>query len=64
MSTDAEIMQVGNTQTHVKFSVDIDTYYNNWFKHAPTHHWAMSVGHNAKLFEKVAQMIDCDYVIL
>ena len=57
-------MQVGNTQTHVKFSVDIDTYYNNWFKHAPTHHWAMSVGHNAKLFEKVAQMMDCDYVIL
>ena len=63
-STDAEIMQVGNTQTHVKFPVDIDTYYNNWFRHAPTHHWAMSIGHNAKLFEKVAQMLGCEYVIL
>lgn len=63
-STNAEIMQVGNTQTHVKFPLDIDSYYNNWFQYAPTHHWAMSVGHNAKLFAKVAQLLECEYVIL
>lgn len=63
-STDAEIMQVGNTQTHVKFPVDIDTYFENWFKHGPTHHCAMSIGHNAELFAKVAQMLECDYEIL
>lgn len=64
ISTDDEIMQVGNTQTHVKFPVDIDTYFENWFQYAPTHHFAMSVGHNAKLFEKVAQILECEYVIL
>lgn len=64
VSTDAEIMQVGNTQTHVRFPVDIDTFYNKWFQQAPTHHWAMSIGHNASLFEKVAKLMGCEYVIL
>jgi L-arabinose isomerase len=64
VSTDAEIMQIGNTQTHVKFAVDIDTYYDNWFKHAPVHHWAMSVGHNARQFKKVAELLNLECVVL
>lgn len=64
VATDGEIMQIGNTQTPVKFSVDPDTYMENWFMEAPTHHFAMSVGKNAKLFEKVAKLMDMNYVIL
>ena len=64
VSTDGKIMAIGNTQTPVKFSVDPDTYMERWFMEAPTHHCAMSVGKNAALFEKVAELLGCEYVIL
>ena len=46
-STDGPTMQIGNTQTPVRFSRQPDEYMSHWFAHAPTHHCAMSVGHNA-----------------
>ena len=30
---------------------------NQWFALGPTHHFALSVGHNAALFEKVASLL-------
>ncbi len=63
IATANEIMQIGNTQTHVKFSVDPDTYFDRWFKESPTHHCAMSIGHNAELFVKVAEMLNVPYAV-
>ena len=63
-STKGTIMQIGNTQTPVKFSVDPDTYFERWFEEAPTHHCAMSIGHNAALMKKVAELMNLEYVIL
>lgn len=57
-STDGTIMTIGNTQTPVRFKTDPDSYMDAWFKEAPTHHFAMSVGHNASLYEKVADLLD------
>lgn len=59
-----QTLMIGNTQTHIKFSVDPDSYMDKWFVEAPTHHLAMSIGHNAKLFEKVAKLMNINYVIL
>jgi L-arabinose isomerase len=58
-STDGEIMRIGNTQTPVKFKMHPVEYMDVWFAEAPTHHCAMSVGHNAKLFRKVAEVLNC-----
>lgn len=58
------ILTIGNTQTHIKFSVDPDSYMDKWFSEAPTHHLAMSVGHNAELFKKVACMLNIEYVVI
>ena len=52
----APILTIGNTQTHVRFPHHPDTYMDRWFAQAPTHHCAMSVGHNAALFRKVADI--------
>lgn len=60
----APILTIGNTQTHVKFPEHPDRYMDKWFVEAPTHHWAMSVGHNASLFKKVAYMLETHSVIL
>ncbi len=56
-----EILKIGNTQTHVDFGMDLDEYMDEWFKAAPTHHCAMSVGHNADLFEKVAELLGVEF---
>ncbi|MFP4697826.1 MAG: arabinose isomerase [Eubacteriales bacterium] len=63
-AVDEPILTIGNTQTHIKFDVDPDNYMDRWFKEAPTHHFAMSVGHNAEQFKKVAELLDIPYVVL
>ena len=63
-SVDGPIMTIGNTQTPVRFRQSPDDYMDEWFAQAPTHHFAMSVGHNASLFEKTAKMLGIQAVVL
>ncbi|QGH32992.1 arabinose isomerase [Gracilibacillus salitolerans] len=63
-SVDGPIMKIGNTQTPVKFSEHPDPYLARWFAESPTHHCAMSVGHNQSQFSKVAELLQCHYVNL
>ena len=63
-STDGPIMTIGNTQTPVRFKRDPDSYMDAWFAEAPTHHFAMSVGHNASLLNKVADLLRIPAVTL
>ena len=56
------ILTIGNTQTHVDFGMELDDYMDEWFKAAPTHHCAMSVGRNAALFEKTARLLNVEFV--
>lgn len=64
MATDKQIMNIGNTQTQVDFGVSPDEYYDKWFRQAPPHHCAMSVGHNAALFLKVAGLLGIEAVVI
>jgi L-arabinose isomerase len=57
-------MQIGNTQTPVKFRKHPDEYMSQWFAEAPTHHCAMSIGHNASLFQKVGELLQIKHVTL
>lgn len=63
-TTNGPIMTIGNTQTHVRFRKDPDSYMDEWFAEAPTHHFAMSVGHNASLFTKTAELLQIQNVLL
>jgi L-arabinose isomerase len=63
-STDGPTMKIGNTQTPVRFSRHPDDYMSHWFAHAPTHHCAMSVGHNAGRFAKVAELMNLPHLTL
>ncbi|MCU6709119.1 L-fucose/L-arabinose isomerase family protein [Paenibacillus sp. J5C_2022] len=63
-STDNPIMRIGNTQTPIRFSSHPDAYMSKWFAEAPTHHCAMSIGHNASLFEKVGELMNTKCVAL
>ena len=63
-ATPGPIMQIGNTQTPVKFRDHPDTYMARWFAEAPTHHCALSLGHNAELFAKVGNFLELTHVAL
>jgi L-arabinose isomerase len=63
-STDGTIMTIGNTQTPVKFNKSPDEYFDEWFRELPTHHFAMSVGHNASQLVKVAKVLNIPFVEL
>ncbi len=63
-SLDQEIMQIGNTQTHVRFSSLPDPFMERWFREAPTHHFALSIGKNASLFVKIAKLFGIDAIVL
>jgi len=63
-STNGPTMKIGNTQTPVRFNKHPDDYMSAWFAEAPTHHCAMSIGHNASLFQKVGELMNIDYVIM
>ncbi len=63
-STDGPIMKIGNTQTPVKFRKHPDDYMEQWFREAPTHHCAMAIGHQARLFQKVAELLGMVHVTL
>jgi L-arabinose isomerase len=63
-STNGPIMQIGNTQTPVKFRTHPDDYMARWFAEAPTHHCALSIGHNAALFQKAGELLQIRHVTL
>ncbi|MDD2533261.1 MAG: L-fucose/L-arabinose isomerase family protein [Eubacteriales bacterium] len=63
-ATDGAIMQIGNTQTPIRFNLDPDAYFEKWFQEAPTHHCAMAVGHQAELFKKVADLLNIKIVVI
>lgn len=63
-SQNGATMKIGNTQTPVKFSKHPNDYMTGWFAEAPTHHCALSVGHNASLFQKTGELLKVKSVTL
>jgi L-arabinose isomerase len=59
-----QILMIGNTQTHIKYKYHPDEYMDKWFAEAPTHHCSMSVGHNAGLFDKTAELLGVNKVVM
>ena len=63
-ATGGPIMQIGNTQTPVRFRDHPDEYMTRWFAEAPTHHCALALGHQAARFAKVAALLEITHVEL
>ncbi|MGW8256199.1 MAG: L-arabinose isomerase family protein [Thermoguttaceae bacterium] len=61
MAIEAPILKIGNTMTHVRFGLGPTEFMNKWFSLAPTHHCAMSLGHNAEQLRKVAILLDMPF---
>ena len=56
------IPATGNTNTRGQFEPDVRTFLEKWSMQGPTHHFALGVGHQAKVIKKLAKVLDIEYV--
>ena len=61
---DYPVLLNGNTMTHIRFGKAPSEYMDQWFPEAPTHHCAVSVGHNAPVFAKAAKLMGIPFAIV
>jgi len=51
------ILQIGNTNSRYRFSLDVRGFINAWSAQGPAHHLAVGIGHIAHKLEKVAALL-------
>jgi len=54
----------GNTNTLGRFRPDVRTFLKRWVAEAPTHHYALGVGHHAETISKVADVLGIESVVV
>jgi L-arabinose isomerase len=57
-------MQIGNTNSRLKFSLDPATFMNAWAEQGPTHHVALGIGHQVPKIKKLARLLDLDLAVI
>jgi L-arabinose isomerase len=53
-------LQIGNTNSRLKFKLDPAEFMNRWAEHGPTHHVALGVGHQLGKIKKLARMLNLE----
>jgi len=57
-------MQIGNTNSRLKFTLDPAEFMNRWSEHGPTHHCALGVGHQIGKIQKVAKLLELELAVV
>jgi L-arabinose isomerase len=63
-SIPGDTMQIGNTNSRLKFSLDPATFMNTWCEEAPTHHCALGVGHQLGKIRKLARLLNLELAVV
>ena len=57
------IMQIGNTNSRLKFSLDPATFMDTWCADGPTHHVALGTGHQIPRLRMVARLLGLELAV-
>jgi L-arabinose isomerase len=57
-------LEIGNTNSRLKFALDPAEFMNRWCEQGPTHHCALGVGRQRRKIEKVARLLDLELVVV
>ena len=61
-SVAGEILRIGNTNSHYRFSSGAKAFVEGWNAHGPAHHCAVGVGHVAGRLKKLAELMEIHFV--
>lgn len=56
------ILEIGNTSSRYRFSIDARQFVNVWNSHEPAHHCAVGVGHIGLKLKKLSQLLKIEVV--
>lgn len=59
-----DTMQIGNTNSRLKFNLDPATFMNSWCEEAPTHHCALGIGHQLGKIRKLARLMGLELSVI
>ncbi|HLV35821.1 MAG TPA: arabinose isomerase, partial [Spirillospora sp.] len=57
-------MQIGNTNSRLKFGCDPAAFMNAWCDEGPTHHCALGVGHQLGRIRKLARLLNIELAVV
>jgi L-arabinose isomerase len=55
-------LEIGNTNSRLKFRLDPAEFMNRWAEQGPTHHCALGIGHQAPKIRKLARLLGVELV--
>ena len=58
------IPPTGNTNTRGFFEPNTKDFIKRWVMEAPTHHYALGIGHHADTIKKIADILNIESVIV
>ncbi len=58
------ILEIGNTNSRIRFPLDPAAFIDAWCAHGPTHHCALGVGHQLSVLQKVADLLGLELAII
>lgn len=56
------ILEIGNTNSRYKFSVDARRFVNEWNSYGPAHHCAVGIGHIASKIKKLGSLLKMEVI--
>lgn len=61
-SVPGPILEIGNTNSRYKFSTGARRFVKEWNSHGPAHHCAVGIGHISTKIEKLAALLNVEYI--
>lgn len=63
-SISGDTLQIGNTNSRLKFNLDPATFMNQWCEEGPTHHCALGIGHQVSKIQKLARLLNIELIVV
>ena len=57
-------LEIGNTNSRLKFKLDPAEFMNRWSEQGPTHHCALGVGHQLRKIRKIARLLGLELAVV